>query len=32
MFTDFAREVTPVNPDLRKLAEVSARYGAKLAV
>ena len=32
MFTDFAREVAPVNPDLGKLAEVGARHGMKLGV
>jgi len=32
MFTDLAREVTPVNPDLGKLAEVGARHGLKVAV
>jgi quercetin dioxygenase-like cupin family protein len=32
MFTDFAREVEPVNPDLGKLAEVGARHGLKVAV
>jgi quercetin dioxygenase-like cupin family protein len=31
MFTDFAREVAPVNPDLGKLAEVGARHGLKVA-
>ena len=31
MFTDFAREVAPVNPDLAKLAEVGARHGLKVA-
>jgi quercetin dioxygenase-like cupin family protein len=30
-FTDLAREVAPVNPDLGKLAEVGARHGLKLA-
>ena len=30
MFTDMAREVAPVNPDLGKLAEVGARHGLKL--
>ncbi len=30
MFTDFAREVAPVNPNLGKLAEVGARHGMKL--
>lgn len=32
MFTDFAREVVPVNPDLGKLAEVGARHGMEVAV
>ena len=32
MFTDFAREVAPVDPDLGKLAEVGARHGLKMAV
>lgn len=32
MFTDLAREVAPVNPDLEKLAEVGARHGLKVAV
>jgi hypothetical protein len=32
MFTDMAREVSPVNPDLRKLVEVGARHGLKAAV
>ena len=30
MFTDMAREVAPVNPDLAKLTEVGARYGMKV--
>ena len=30
MFTDMAREVAPVNPDLAKLSEVGARHGLKL--
>jgi quercetin dioxygenase-like cupin family protein len=30
MFTDMAREVAPVNPDLAKLAEVGGRHGLKL--
>jgi quercetin dioxygenase-like cupin family protein len=30
MFTDMAREVAPVNPDLGKLTEVGARHGLKL--
>ena len=32
MFTDIARELAPVNPDLGKLADVGARHGLKLAV
>ena len=32
MFTDLAREVAPVNPDVAKLAEVGARHGLKVAV
>jgi quercetin dioxygenase-like cupin family protein len=32
MFTDFAREVAPVNPDLDKLAEVGGRHGLKIVV
>ena len=32
MFTDLAREVAPVKPDLGKLAEVGARHGLKVAV
>ena len=32
MFTDLAREVAPVNPDVRTLAEVGARHGLKVAV
>jgi hypothetical protein len=32
LFTDMAREVAPVNPDLEMLAEVGARYGLKMAV
>lgn len=31
MFTDMAREVAPVNPDLVKLAEVAARHGLNVA-
>ena len=31
MFTDMAREVEPVNPDLGKLAEVGGRHGLKVA-
>ncbi len=32
MFTDLAREVAPVNPDVGKLAEVGARHGLKVQV
>ena len=32
MFTDMAREIEPVNPDLEKLAAVGARHGLKVAV
>jgi quercetin dioxygenase-like cupin family protein len=32
MFTDMAREIAPVNPDLGKLAEVGGRHGLKLVV
>jgi quercetin dioxygenase-like cupin family protein len=32
MFTDLAREVAPVDPDLEQLAEIGARHGLKLAV
>jgi quercetin dioxygenase-like cupin family protein len=32
LFTDLAREVSPVNPDLGKLAEVGAPYGLKVVV
>ena len=32
MFTDFAREIAPVDPDLGQLAAVGARYGLKVAV
>jgi quercetin dioxygenase-like cupin family protein len=32
LFTDLAREVAPVRPDLGKLAEVGARHGLKVAV
>jgi quercetin dioxygenase-like cupin family protein len=32
MFTDFAREIAPVNPDVGKLAEVGARHGLKVQV
>ena len=31
MFTDLAREVAPVNPDIAKFAEVGARHGLKVA-
>ncbi|HXJ35281.1 MAG TPA: hypothetical protein VMS22_14710 [Candidatus Eisenbacteria bacterium] len=31
MFSDIAREVAPVNPDLGKLAEVGGRYGFEVA-
>ena len=31
LFTDLAREVAPVDPDLGKFAEVGARHGLKLA-
>ncbi len=31
-FTDTAREVSAVNPDLAKLAEVGGRYGLKVAI
>jgi quercetin dioxygenase-like cupin family protein len=31
MFTDMAREIAPVNPDLGRLAEVGGRHGLKLA-
>ena len=30
MFTDMAREIAPVNPDLGKLAEVAGRHGMKM--
>jgi hypothetical protein len=30
MFTDFAREIAPVDPDLGQLAEVGGRHGMKL--
>ena len=30
MFSEIAREVAPVNPDLEKLAEVGARHGMKV--
>jgi quercetin dioxygenase-like cupin family protein len=32
MFTDMAREIAPVNPDLEKLAEVGGRHGLKVAI
>ena len=32
MFTDMAREIAPVNPDLEQLAEVGGRHGLKLIV
>jgi len=32
MFTDMARELAPLDPDLGKLAEVGGRHGLKLAV
>ncbi len=32
MFTDFAREVAPVNPDLGQLAEVGGRHGLKVEI
>jgi hypothetical protein len=32
MFTDMAREIAPVNPDLEQLAEVGGRHGLKLDV
>lgn len=32
MFTDIAREVAPVNPDLAKLVEVGGRHGLKVVV
>lgn len=31
-FTDAAREVAPIDPDLEKLAEVGTRHGLKLAL
>jgi len=31
LFTDLAREVAPVDPDLKKLAEVGARHGLTMA-
>jgi len=32
MFTDMAREIDPVNPDLAKLAEVCAPHGLRIAI
>ncbi len=32
MFTDMAREVAPVDPDLARLAEVGGRHGLKVVV
>ena len=32
MFTDMAREIAPVDPDLEKLAEVGGRHGLKVAL
>jgi quercetin dioxygenase-like cupin family protein len=32
MFTDMAREIAPVDPDLEKLGEVGGRHGLKLGV
>jgi quercetin dioxygenase-like cupin family protein len=31
MFTDMAREIAPLDPDLEKLAQVGGRHGLKLA-
>jgi quercetin dioxygenase-like cupin family protein len=31
LFTDMAREVSPLQPDLEKLAEIGARHGLKVA-
>ena len=31
MFTDMAKEIAPVDPDLGKLAEVGGRHGLKMA-
>lgn len=31
MFTDMAREIAPVDPDVTKLAEVGGRHGMKVA-
>ena len=30
MFTDFAKEIAPVNPDLAQLADVGGRHGLKV--
>jgi hypothetical protein len=30
MFTDMAREIAPVNPDLEQLAAVCGRHGLKI--
>jgi quercetin dioxygenase-like cupin family protein len=32
MFTDMAREIAPIDPDLGQLAEVGGRHGLKLAL
>jgi len=32
MFSEMAREIEPLNPDLEKLAEVGSRHGLKLAI
>jgi len=32
LFTDMAREIAPVNPDLEKLAEAGGRHGLELAI
>ena len=32
MFADMAREISPVSPDLERLAEVGGRHGLKLGV
>jgi len=32
LFTDMAREIAPVDPDVEKLAEVGARHGLKLVI
>jgi len=32
MFTDLAREVAPVNPDLGMLTKVGARHGLKVVM